>query len=154
MTWINNDSYKLIGTEAATQFTEKNNLNSNGESFVANFFNGKVLIRIYEERKYLHADYYDLINNRWARELQSEIVTEQIPSLEKRKMLIASFNSDKDVLEGALMQRFYFIIHAIDAYMQDFINGELEKYDDILSGMEKRQESRIEDFKRKFLKRY
>lgn len=37
--------------------------------------------------------------------------------------------------------------------MQDFLNGELDKYKDILSKMEERQESRIEDFKEKFLKK-
>lgn len=153
MAWINTDSYKLIETKAAILFAEKNNLRSNGEAFLANFFNEKVLIRIYEERTYLHVDYYDLINNRWARELQSEIITEKIPSLEMRKLLIASFDSDDDILEGNLMQRFYFILDTIDKYMQDFLNGELDKYKDILSKMEERQESRIEDFKEKFLKK-
>ncbi len=152
MPWINDNSYKLIDTEIAVKFAKKNNLSMNGDDFVANFFNEHILIRAYEERNYLHFDYYDLDNHRWARELQTEVLIENIPSLECRKELMSTYFDDDDVLSGKMMQRFSYTLTGIDNYMQDFLKGDFSKYNDILISLNENQKCKIDKFKVKFLK--
>ncbi|MBT1700439.1 hypothetical protein KK083_26365 [Fulvivirgaceae bacterium PWU4] len=144
MSWINPDSGSLINTDDAISFAEKNHLASVGNSDGAYFTNGKILIHLYEEKSYLHADYYDLKNSRWQRELQTEIVELEIPNIEKRRELVASFASPGGVLSRSSMQRFRFILYAIDRFMQDFLSGDFTRYESFFKSLKGKQKEQIE----------
>lgn len=79
MSWINADSYLLIKTDAAISFARKNSLYTAGDLQGAYFFNRRVLINIYEERMYLYADFFDLLNEKWSRELQNKVLEQIFP---------------------------------------------------------------------------
>ena len=127
MSWINSKSGLLIRTEEAKSFQQKNDLFLSSSQEGAMFFNSKVLIKIYEERDYVHADYYALQAQLFGRELQGEILTVKLPVLDDRKKLFVRFSATEDVLSGSSMQRFRFLLYVIDVYMQDFLKGDLSK---------------------------
>ena len=132
MSWINSDSQLLIKTDEAIAFANKNSLLTTREGSIAVFLNKNVFIKMYEERAYVHADYYDLKNLRWGRELQTDVVNKVIPSLEGRKKIYNRFSKEAGVLTGESMQRFRFLLFVIDNYMQDFLKGELNNYEKLL----------------------
>jgi hypothetical protein len=156
MSWINQDSYLLIKTDAGQSFARDNNLFTAGDSMGAYFFNSNVLINIYEERTYLEADFYDLKNQRWARELQEEAVRQSISSRVEIRQLYLSFSdndNEDDVLHDKSMDRFNLILYLIETYMQDFIAGDFSRYEAVLTPLEGNHREEMKALAEKLLAR-
>ena len=154
MSWINKDSYELIKTEDGKEFSLRNNLKSNGDLDGANFFNDNVLIKIYEERSFLHADYYDLKNFRWCRELENHLIETKIIPVESAQEIfsIAKRVAKPGCLKQSSMVNFIYYLKMIETHMQDFLNGNLYRYETFLKPLEDNHKLKITGFKRKFLK--
>jgi hypothetical protein len=71
-------------------------------------------------------------------------------SLEERKKLLSSFSSDNDVLNGHLMQRFYYTLYVLESFMKDILNGDFRRYEKYLQPLEGKHKAEIESFKQKF----
>src|SRR5262245_49557405 len=119
--WINSDSYLLLKNAEAVSFAQTNDLKTFGNIEGAHFFNKSILIKIYEERQYLHADYYDLEKLRWGRELENSAVGEGIIPLEQAQLIYKESKEGAydDCLRLSSMARFFFYLKVIDTYMQD-----------------------------------
>lgn len=152
MSWINRNSYELINTPEGNEFALKNGLKRNGDVDGANFFNSNVLVKIYEERAYLHADYYDLVNLRWARGLENHAVAAKLISMDKARLLykIAEKQTRNDCLGEDSMTQFFYYLSIIETHMQDFIAGDFRRYDQFLVPLEGNHRVEIENFKRRF----
>jgi hypothetical protein len=146
MSWINQNSYLLIKTDAAISFAHKNSLHTAGDMGGAYFFNRHVLINIYEERTYLYADFFDLKNERWARELQDKGLLENAPAILDIRQHLATIrdtNNGDGVLGKESMDRFHLFLYMIDAYMQDFLAGELVRYQEFLEPLQNTHRQRM-----------
>jgi hypothetical protein len=152
MSWINKNSYLLIQTDAGKAFAGRNDLRTNGDLHGANFFNEHILINMYEERGYLHADYYDLKNLRWRRELENHMIEQKVIPQEKAKSMFdtAAMQAADDCLDKSSMAYFLYYLMMIETYMQDFLKGEFSKYAKVMIPLEGNQLARIEAFNRKY----
>jgi hypothetical protein len=153
MSWINTNSYLLIQTQTGKDFASRNNLRTNGDLNGANFFNEHILISVYEERDYLHADYYDLTNLRWCRELENHMIEhQQIPTGKAREIYEAAREQATDECLGkSSMAYFIYYLTMIEKYMQDFLKGDFSKYESLLTSLEGNHRLKIEEFRRKYV---
>jgi hypothetical protein len=154
MSWINEKSFQLVNTPEGRDFARNNNLQWNGYREMANFNNKHVRIAIYEERGCLHADYYDLENLRWCRQLENHAIDEGLIPLASAKAVYQS--ATEAAKAGCLgiesMVRFLFYLKMIDLYMQDFLIGDLKRYEHILQPLESHHKEEVEKFKKTFIR--
>ena len=154
VSWINEKSFELINTPEGRDFARINNLKSNSYAGVANFFNKYVRIAIYEERGYLHADFYDLTNLRWCRELENHAINEGLIPHESAKEIYQSAKAaaKADCLEIDSMTRFLYYLKMTDLYMKDFLAGDFERYETVVKPLEGRHKEDVEKFKKTFVR--
>lgn len=148
MSWVNANSNLLLQTDEAVSFSHRNDLMTKGNELGAHFYNQQILISIYEERGYLHADYYDLVNMRWKRELENACIGAEIIPLNEAKKIYdeASKESIVGPLKGESMIRFHFYLKMIDKYLQEFLAGRFVKYEKILEPLSEAHRIEIEKF--------
>jgi hypothetical protein len=154
MPWINEKSFQLINTPEGRAFARTNNLQWNGYGGTANFFNQHIRIAIYEERSYLHADYYDLENLRWCRELKNHAIDQGFIRIESAKEIYqwATTAATADCLKVESMVYFCYYLKMIETHMKDFLAGDFERYEPVLQPLENRHKDDVAKFKKTFVR--